>query len=67
MKCHDCELEADSAFTMDFTDVEPGAYLYWCTTHGQEAHKLNEALQDAFKERPGFATQLEAEIDKVTQ
>jgi len=57
-----CAGKADARYTMRFDDIgeEP---IEWCANCGPAAHALNDALQKAF-ERPGFAAQLEAEIDK---
>jgi hypothetical protein len=68
MKCRDhdevCGNEADPAFTMDFTDVEPGAYIYWCSKCGPRANAMMGALDKAFATRPGFAAELETAINK---
>ena len=64
--CQDCGETADPAYTMDFTDVEPGAYIYWCAACGGVANVMNDALQEAFKTRgPSFAQELEAAIKKA--
>ena len=65
MKCHECDADADPCMDMDFTDVEPGAVLHWCTACGRGAHAMNAALSKAFETRPGFADELLAEIDAV--
>ncbi|MDA4131847.1 MAG: hypothetical protein OK454_01800 [Thaumarchaeota archaeon] len=65
--CRDCGEPADPEYTMDFTDVEPGAYIYWCAVCGPEAKRMNDALDEAFKTRPGFAKELELAIDKAEQ
>ena len=39
---------------MDFTDVEDGAYIYWCSACGPWANKINDALIKACDEQPGF-------------
>ena len=55
----------DEQFTMDFTDVEPGAYIRWCAVCGPLAHRINRALQKALDTRgPEFAKKLDAEISK---
>ena len=56
---------ADPRYTMDFTDVRPGAYIYWCRSCGPRAHAMTEALDKAFRERPGFAKELESAINKA--
>lgn len=64
--CQDCGAPADPEYTMDFTDVEPGAYIYWCAACGTRAKAMNDALDGAFKTRgPSFAQELEAAIKKV--
>lgn len=55
---------ADPRYTMDFTDVEPGAYIYWCAACGPQAAAMNDALQSAMANRPGFADKLEHELRK---
>ncbi len=62
-----CLGEADPRYTMDFTDVKPGAFVFWCAHCGPEAHALNEALQEAFDTRPGFASELEKEIERAEE
>jgi len=66
-KCQDCGKPSDESFTMDFTDVEPDAFIYWCSECGPEANAMNDLLQEGFRTRPGFAAKLEAEMDKVNQ
>ncbi len=65
--CQDCGRQADPRYTMDFTDVEPGAFIHWCAACGPASHALNDALQHALETRLGFAAQLEAEMDKHQQ
>lgn len=60
-----CLGEADERYTMDFTDVEPGAYIYWCAHCGPEAMIMDKALTEAFETRPGFARELETAMDEV--
>jgi len=67
-----CERIADERLTMDFTDVEPGLYLYWCVKCGKVAHLHKVAIEDALETRPGFAQELavaiaDAEHDQVKQ
>lgn len=68
-KCKDCrdfglDVDADERYTLDFTDVEPGAYIHFCEQHGIEAKKMDDALKEAFASRPGFAQQLQNAMDK---
>ena len=60
-----CLGEADERYTMDFTDVEPGAYIYWCAFCGPDANAINDSLQEAFATRPGFAAELQSAIDEA--
>lgn len=60
----DCLGVADDRYTMDFTDVEEGAYIYWCSMCGPRAHAWQALLDKALDERPGFAEDLKREIDK---
>jgi hypothetical protein len=62
-----CHNYADSRYTMDFTDVKPGAYIYWCKECGPKMHAINDVLQDKLDNEPGFAEKLEAEMNKVKQ
>lgn len=65
-ECRDCGAAADPQFTLDFTDVEAGEFLYWCSRCGPGVHALNDALQEAFATRGlGFAQQLETAIDEA--
>jgi len=58
-----CLGAADERYTMDFTDVEPGAYLYWCAHCGPDAHALSAALCNALKTRgPEFAEEFDAAV-----
>lgn len=47
----DCLEIADERYTMDFTDVEPDGFIYWCARCGPEAHRLHDALQTALQTR----------------
>lgn len=59
-----CMNRSDPRYTMDFTDVEPGAFIHWCSACGPEAHAMNAALQSAFEDRGDeFTEQLEAAIE----
>ena len=62
--CRDCGNPADPEQTMRFDDIGKPP-LFWCTYCGIWANAMNKALEQAFKERPGFAKQLEQELDKV--
>lgn len=50
---------------MDFTDVESGAYIYWCSNCGPGAHAMNEALEYALETRPGFEEKFKEVMEKV--
>lgn len=66
-KCRDhevCGNLADPKFTMDFTDVEPGAYIHWCSSCGPIWTAVSDNLQEKMKTEPGFADKLSSEIDK---
>lgn len=39
-----CLREADDRYTMDFTDVESGSFIYWCSSCGP----LETAIGEAF-------------------
>jgi hypothetical protein len=56
---------ADDRYTMDFSDVEPGAKIYWCSACGPVAHAMDAAIQEAFETRPGFAEEFEEAIETV--
>lgn len=62
-----CLNVADPAYTMHFDEVEPGAVIHWCSACGPEAHKIQAAIEKAFRERPGFAEQFEAAIVEAEQ
>ena len=62
-----CLGEIDERFTMDFTDIEKGCYIYWCRRCGPEAHQMHAALNNAFETRPGFAEELKAAMDKAKE
>lgn len=62
----ECLGEADERYTMRFDDIgEPP--LHWCAFCGPRTQVLNEALQNAFATRVGFAGELEAAIDAVKE
>lgn len=62
-KCRDCGAVADPRYTMDFTDVEPDAFIYWCAACGPDAVAINNALQNALADGSIAAAELEAAID----
>jgi hypothetical protein len=69
-RCKDfevCGKMADPRYTMDFTDVEPGAFIHWCETCGPFWTEIGEALTEKLREEPAFAGQLEASMDKHNQ
>lgn len=67
-ECKDCGKLADERYTMDFTDVKPGAFLYWCAECGPPAHAMNDALVEALETRgPEFARELEARIKEAEE
>ncbi len=41
----------DERYTMDFSDVEPGAKIYWCTHCGPEAHAMADILENTIATR----------------
>lgn len=55
---------ADSRFTMRFDDIQEEP-LYWCSCCGVQAQQMNEALQQAFETRPGFAEDLQKAMDQL--
>jgi hypothetical protein len=60
-----CEGVADPAYTMDFTDVEPGCYFYWCSKCGPVSRALEAGINEAFATRPGFADEFKKAMDNV--
>ena len=56
---------ADPEFDMDYSDVEPGAVIHWCSNCGPDAHKIEATLQDAFRNRPGFAADFEKAVTEA--
>lgn len=63
----DCVGTADARYTMDFSDVKPGAKIYWCEVCGPVAHELDRRLNEALKTRPGFAKRLREAIDAAKE
>jgi hypothetical protein len=58
---------ADARYTMDFSDVKPGAKIYWCEVCGPVAHEFDKRLNEALKTRPGFAKKLREAIDDAKE
>jgi hypothetical protein len=56
---------ADPAYTMDYSDVESGAFIHWCSVCGAEAQKLEAAIQIAFQTRPDFEADFRAAIEQA--
>lgn len=59
-----CGSVPDPRYTMRFDDIgeEP---IYWCTHCGKEAAALDGLIQQAFKDRPGFAEDFKKAIDNA--
>lgn len=67
MKCQDfaeCGNEADPNYTMDYTDVGPGKYIYWCSKCGPIWHTVETALTIQLRTEPGFAEKFKEELKK---
>lgn len=65
--CHECGAPPDPQYDMDYTDVQPGAIIRWCSTCGPKALKMQQLLTEALQTRGlEFARELEAELDKRT-
>lgn len=60
-----CGNVSDPRFTMDFTDVEPGAFIHWCAACGPTWHAVSDVLHEKIAEEPGFAKKLKEEIEKA--
>ena len=67
MKCKDfgdnpdCLETVDPTYTMDWSDIgEPP--MYFCSHCGKIAESMNDAIENAFRTRLGFAKELEAAI-----
>lgn len=59
-----CLREPDERYTMRFDDLgEPP--LLWCTVCGIRAHAMWRALEQAYRERPGFHEDLKREVDQA--
>ncbi len=61
----ECLGEVDPQYTMDYTDVEGGGYIYWCSNCGPLAHAMEKAINHAFATRPGFAEDLKDAIERA--
>lgn len=61
----ECLKVADPAYAMDFTDVEPGLYLNWCSHCGPYAHKVRASLGGYLRENPEQVSVWEAELDRT--
>ena len=54
----------DEQYTMDFTDVEPGAYIYWCSACGPEAKEMYDIITNALETRgPEFQEQFRKQVE----
>ncbi len=60
-----CLGEADPRYTMDYTDVPDGGFIYWCAKCGPLAHRMEVAITSAFETRADFADDLRAAIDEA--
>ena len=60
-----CLKIADPRYTMDFTDVEGGGYIYWCSSCGKWAHEMNKRITHAMENRPGFVEKFRKAIKEV--
>ena len=62
---HGCEGVADLRYTMYFDNIGQPP-IYWCAHCGADAHKINEAIQKAVKERgPEFIKEFGRAIKKA--
>lgn len=60
-----CQGKADPRYTEDFTDIEPGAFIYWCAYCGPIAHAIGAELSEMCATRPGFKEAFAAAIEKA--
>lgn len=60
-----CLRWADDRYTMDYTDVEGGAFIYWCANCGPVAHMMEQAINEAVVTRPGFVAEFAAALEAV--
>lgn len=68
MKCNDagqgapgCTGTADPEFTMRFDSI--GEQIHWCSVCGERARAMEEAINQAYKDDPGFAERFRKAID----
>lgn len=67
--CRDFEVcgnVSDPKYTMDFTDVEPGAYIHWCAECGPVWNEVNDNLTERIENENGFVVKLEKAIVEQT-
>jgi len=58
-----CLGEIDERYTMRFDEIgEPP--IYWCAWCGPQAKEMAAAIKKAFADRPGFAADFKAAIEK---
>lgn len=58
-----CLGESDPRYTMDYTDVEGGSFIYWCARCGPVAHGMEATIMNAFETREGFAEDFRTAIE----
>jgi hypothetical protein len=58
-----CLKDADPRYTMDYTDVEDGGYIYWCGHCGPIAHSMEKAINERFAEDPDFHGEFKAAVE----
>lgn len=63
----ECLGEADPEYTMDYTDVEPGAYIHWCSHCGLVAHMMEKLICELSANDPTFVDRFEKAITEVEQ
>lgn len=61
-----CLNQSDPRYTMDFTEVQPGAFIHWCAKCGPFEHRMLEALNERADADPAFLGTLKAAIDAAT-
>lgn len=59
-----CLTVADPVYTMFFDDIGEHP-IYWCSWCGPQAQEITKLLNKAFDERPNFAEDFKAAIDKA--
>ena len=47
-----CLKYADPQYTMDFSDVEPGAQILWCSNCGPQAHAMHAKIMAFLNKSP---------------